>query len=149
MTYAKHLHGTSKTDAVKSSFENKIKHMERVYRSWKKAGTRDDQFWPTSLRELRLWEHPDAGIYSWTSPNVTLRNGRYKKLIERYWKLQDGAARLPSGQEPESSETQRLKKEVVKLAQQVSTLTWQIMDYRDEIIRIDPNNKMLQRIEFP
>jgi hypothetical protein len=125
--------------------------MERVYKSWKKSGVRDDQFWPSSLVALRSWNDPEAGIFSWKSPNVDTANGNYADLVKRYWKLRKRGDPISKSnlEGPRTSEVQRLKRQVIKLSQQVGTLTFQIMDYRDAIVLIDPKHSILEEIEFP
>jgi hypothetical protein len=147
MTKAKHLHGAGKTDVVRTSFENKLKKMDETLKRWKKTGKRDDSFWPKSLVELKSWDEPGEGIFKWTSNNITLREGEYSKQVERYWRLQEKAAPIPKVDE--GAEPSRLKRENVRLSQQINELTWEVMDLRDELIRIDPKNTLLARVLFP
>ncbi|MBY5565920.1 hypothetical protein HFO55_01415 [Rhizobium leguminosarum] len=148
MTVAKNLYGSEKTDVVRTSFQNKISYMQQVYRSWKKAGRRGQEFWPATLVALKSWHDPDGGYHEWSSNNITTKNGNYSDLVDAFWELIDNAALIPADGE-DGPELRRLKRENKRLALQVSTLTWQIMDYRDEIVRIDPNNTFLKATPFP
>lgn len=148
MTRAKHLHGASKTEAVRGSFEKKLEHMKRVLDGWIKSGELDDRFWPQTLVKFREWESPDDGIYKWKSPSVTKSEGRYQDLVARYWELQ-GLAKKFNSKASRSAEVMRLKDTVRALAEQNALLTWQIVELRDALVRIDGKNAVIQRITFP
>lgn len=148
MTVAKHLHGVGKTDAIKSSFEKKLEYMQCLLKTWKNAGKRDDSFWPESLRALAEWNVPELGIYEWSSNNVTKRGGRYKDQVARYWKLQGDAQEVGNSVD-DSPKIVRLKAENVRQGEQIMRLQWEVMEYRDEIIRLNPKSDILTRIPFP
>jgi hypothetical protein len=148
MNKAKHLQGKSRTELTKASFQNKIAEMTRILKGWKKRGSRDDSFWPSILSELAKWDDPDKCIHSWTSPNVTLRSSAtYGHLVEAYWTLQDDAAPYLKG---DGQETLRNAKKLNQaLAQQNTKLTWQVMELRDALKRVDVKNEALTRFDFP
>ena len=146
MTQAKHMYGRTKTDATRESFRRKLVHMHLVLKSWKKQGYRDKQFWPKSLSGFAEWNDPDRGIFSWTSPNVTSKsNPRYKKLVERYWKLQEKAA-PHLADKPDDTREKRI---MLKLAEENARLLWANMELRSALVRAEPNNEVLKRIAFP
>lgn len=147
MTKAKHLHGAEKTDVVRTSFDSKLKKMAETLKSWRKMGKRDDAFWPESLAQLKSWEAAEEGIFKWTSNNITKREGNYGKQVAQYWKLREKAAQIPNVDD--EAAPSRLKRENVRLGQQINELTWEVMDLRDELIRIDPKNTLLARVLFP
>lgn len=149
MTKAKHLHGSEKTDAVKTSFENKLKNMSKTLSLWRKTGQRDSTFFPESLTQLKSWEAPQEGIFKWTSNNITKREGDYSKQVDRYWSLREKAAKIPKAVDDVKGEESRYKRENIKLTQQIAQITWDVMDLRDELARIDPNNNLLARVSFP
>lgn len=149
MTRAKNLYGETKSDFVKKSFENKIAYMKRVRDIWKKAGRRGDDFWPDTLVLLKEWDDPEAGFHKWKSNSVTTKNNsNYGHLVKDFWDLQADVASIPSVGE-DGPEVRRLKRENVRLATQVSAMIFEIMDYRDEIIRMDPTNSFLRATPFP
>ena len=149
MTQAKHLYGAGKSEAVRNSFQKKLEAMKFTLRAWKKAGIRDEKFWPDSLRSLKDWDSPAEGIHSWKSNNITQGDGDYADLVKSYWRLQEQAAKLPKpSNERGGSEPTRLKQEVVRLGQQISELTFGLMDLRDALVRVDPKNEALDRWSF-
>jgi hypothetical protein len=149
MTKAKNLYGGNKTDFVRTSFENKIAYMETTRDKWKKSGRRGNEFWPNTLVLLREWDEPEAGFHKWTSNSVTRGNSAiYGTLVKAFWDLQENVAKIPSNGE-EGPELRRLKRENVLLSTQVSAMIYEIMDYRDEIIRMDPGNSFLKATPFP
>ncbi|WP_312946515.1 hypothetical protein [Agrobacterium sp.] len=151
MTKAKHLHGTEKSDAVKKSFDNKLAKMAETLKRWRRSGERDDSFWPESLAQLKSWHSPTDDIFEWKSNNVTKRDGKYAAQVQLYWSLRERALQLPKTAlgDNQKIEPSRWKKENVRLAQQITQLTWEIMDLRDELVRIDPKNSLLARMMFP
>lgn len=148
MTQAKFLPGKKKTEKTYSSFSNKIRHMERQLEASIRTGTIDTVFWPSSLAEFAAWEDAEQGIFAWKSTTVTTRNGRYCDLVERYWNLQYRAKRLfkKSGR---LEEIRQLKTLNQVLAEQNAVLTWNAMELRDALLRIDPHNSVLKRVTFP
>ncbi|MBY2997019.1 hypothetical protein HF263_35480 [Rhizobium leguminosarum] len=146
MTQAKHMYGREKTDATRESFRRKLVHMYGILQTWKKQGYRDKQFWPSSLGEFAVWQDPDRGIFSWSSPNVTSRsNPRYEKLVKRYWRLQEKAA-PHLADHPDDTREKRI---ILKLAEENARLLWANMELRAALVRAAPDNEVLTRISFP
>lgn len=148
MTLAKYSHGPEKTAIVRRSFEAKIARLREVYSKWKKVGKRGSDFWPETLLALRAWDEPELGIFRWSSKSIDKISGSNRDLVEIFWQLQEKVKLIPANGD-ESTEVQRLKIENSKLATQNSALLFEIMDYRDEIVRIDPKNSFLKTTPFP
>ncbi|MGR8963706.1 hypothetical protein ACU8L2_23405 [Rhizobium leguminosarum] len=149
MTKAKNLYGQNKTDFVKTSFQNKIDYMKALRDRWKKSGRRGNEYWPDTLESLKGWDDPEGGFHKWKSNSITRESSlKYGDLVKEFWKLQEEIAAIPSDGE-DGPEIRRLKRENVRLATQVSAMIYEIMDYRDEIIRMDPANSFLKATPFP
>lgn len=147
MTCAKFLHGSAKTLFVRSSFERKLDLMNALLKKWKSTGREDGDFWPTTLSAFASWNSPDDGIHKWTTPNVMSIDGRYKDLVDRYWKLQKEAKETLKPRIKE--ESQQLKTIVRLLGEQNTQLVWQVMELRDALVRHDPNDPVLKKVRFP
>lgn len=148
MTRAKNSFGPRKTEIVNQSLRDKLQRMREVLAVWKKSGRRGNEFWPRSLVELRNWDEPENGLHRWASKSVDAKSGKNSELIDEFWELQQAVALVPVRDE-DSPELRRLKKENVKLLVQNTALINEIMDYRDEIVRMDPNNSFLRSTPFP
>ncbi len=148
MMQAKRLYGAEKTATTRASFERKIEEMSRVLSCWQKNGVRDQQFWPTSLAMLAAWEDDQKGIFRWKSNNVTKRDGVFSDLVNRYWNLQkkaDTYLKKTARTNPDSA----LKHFNSVLIHQNTALIWNVMELRDALSRVDPENEALSRLPFP
>jgi hypothetical protein len=146
---AKHLNGVNKTDFTRQSFKKKLERMELILKTWKKSGLRGNEYWPSTLDELKEWSSPELGFYAWSTNNVTKRKGNYSDEVVIYWSLQKELAEFVDDPTDLAEQNRRLKLKNTKLEEHLAAMTWAIMDYREVILRISPEDIVLKRHKFP
>lgn len=148
MTLAKHLHAQQKPVAIRASFEKKLVDMELTLEIWRKRGAQDGRFWPKSLSALAAWDDPQNGIHKLRSKTITIPGGSYGDLVRRYWEIQEKSKSIIS-KKSDYEKLMLLKAENSVLIIQNTKLVWSVTELRDALIRIDPTNEALTRLEFP
>lgn len=133
--------------SVRASFDNKLRLMAKILAQWANTGKRGDEFWPETLAQLKGWEEPSQQLYAWSSNSVTQRNGQYGDLVARYWQLQE-AARNFKERAGRGSDMAIADLNVV-LVRQNAELVWSVMELRDALVRLDPQNEALRRVPLP
>lgn len=141
---AKGLWGSERTAFITNSFKNKVEAMELVLASWRNNKVSDGTYWPRTLKELKEWNDPDRGIYSWSSDSVASKvNMTYSDLTDRYWICRNELKNFDTKKEDKLSD---LKSEIAALSAKNALLIMRNMELSDALSRHDPNNKILKRI---
>lgn len=140
---AKRIRREDRSDFVAASFAAKLTEMRVIMKGWKKEGRPVDAFWPDTKVGLRSWHDPDKGIFRWGSPNMDSPGGPHKELVQEWGRLLADALDITIGVTDFEAENDRLKKINRKLAEQLATRTYQVMELLDAVATLDGSHHLL------
>lgn len=140
---AKRLRREERSDFVIASFSNKLKKMRAIIQSWKETGRPEGAFWPDTKVALRQWHAPEEGIYRWGSPNIDSPGGPNRDLVEEWERLRSEGVLIPTGSTSLKLENDELKRINRKLAEQLASRTFQVMELLDAVATLDGNHRLL------
>lgn len=140
---AKRVRREDRSDFVAASFAAKLKEMRAIIKGWRSEGRSAEAFWPDTKVALREWHHPEKGIFRWGSPNMDSPSGPHEDSVKEWVRLLQEASSIPIGVTDLKAENDQLKKINRKLAEQLATRTYQVMELLDAVATLDGSHHLL------
>lgn len=145
---AKRIRREDRSDFVVASFANKLKEMRAIIKRWRTEGRPADAFWPRTKVALRQWHDPDKGIFRWGSPNMDSPGGPNGDMVVEWGRLLSEASGIAIGVTDLKTENEQLKQINRKLAEQLATRTYQVMELLDAVTTLDGSHHLLSKVSL-